>query len=169
MIILIFYMYKTLVGYNLEEVQSLFKVFLLDIQVLFDNCARLLITHTAADVALFAQMRGRLAMLIHFCQLIIHLLRKISILTLKCVTKTFYFVSASYTHWKRITKCTQKATAWGGSSMHIYWVVPVNEQGHPVSCKLSKSLGLMLSQQAKNIGPTWAPNGYLYGSYMGSP
>ena len=26
-----------------------------------------------------------------------------------------------------------------------------------------------LSQQAKHIGSTWAPNGYLYGSYMGNP
>ena len=28
---------------------------------------------------------------------------------------------------------------------------------------------LVLAQQAKNIGPTWALNGYLYGSYMGNP
>ena len=82
-------MYKTLVGYNREEVQSLFRVFLLDIQVPFDNCARLPITHTDADVALFAEMRRCLAMFIHVCQLIIHLLRKISKLTLKCVAKTF--------------------------------------------------------------------------------
>ena len=26
-----------------------------------------------------------------------------------------------------------------------------------------------ITQQAKNIGPTWAPNGYLYDSYIGSP
>ena len=25
------------------------------------------------------------------------------------------------------------------------------------------------AQQAKDIGPTWATNGYLYGSYMGNP
>ena len=61
-------------------------MFLLDIQVSFDNCSYLPITHTAADVALFAQ---RLAMFIHICLLTIHLLRKISKLTLKCVTKTF--------------------------------------------------------------------------------
>ena len=74
------------------------KVFLLDIQVPFDNCARLPITHTTADVALFAQKRRRLAMFIHVCQF------KISKLTLKCLTKTFYFVSACYTHLKRVTK-----------------------------------------------------------------
>ena len=28
---------------------------------------------------------------------------------------------------------------------------------------------LVSSQQAKDIGPTWATNGYLYGSYMGNP
>ena len=102
-------MYKTLVGYNLEEVQSLLKVFLLDIQIPVGNSARLPIKYTAADVALFAQMKGRLAMLIHVCQLlIIHLLRKISTLTLKCITKTFYFVSACYTNWKRVIKCIRK-------------------------------------------------------------
>ena len=53
MSILIFYMYKTL-----EEMQSCSKVFLLDIQVPFDNCARLPITHTAANGTLFAQIRS---------------------------------------------------------------------------------------------------------------
>ena len=28
---------------------------------------------------------------------------------------------------------------------------------------------LHTSQPAKNMGPVWAPNGYLYGSYMGNP
>ena len=98
MSILIFYMYKYLLDTVMKKCNLCSKVFLLDIQVPFDNCARLPITHAAADVALFSQMRRRLAMFIHVCQLIIHLLRKISKLTLKCVAKTFYFVSACYTH-----------------------------------------------------------------------
>ena len=28
---------------------------------------------------------------------------------------------------------------------------------------------ILITQQAKNIGPTWALNGYLYGSYMDNP
>ena len=39
-------------------------------------------------------------------------------------------------------------TTWGNASMRIYWVLPVNEQGHPVSCKLFKSLGIMLGSQS---------------------
>ena len=76
---------------NREEVQSLFKCVqvLPDIQVPFNNCTRFPITHTAADVTLFAQTRRRLAMIIHVCQLIVHLLRNILKLTLKCVKKTF--------------------------------------------------------------------------------
>ena len=70
----------------MKECNLCSKVFLLDIQVPFDNCARLPITHTAADVELFAQMRRRLAMFIHVCDLIIYLLRKLSKLTLKCMT-----------------------------------------------------------------------------------
>ena len=39
-------------------------------------------------------------------------------------------------------------------------------------CNMSKSTPTpttVTSQQAKNIGPTWAPNGFLYGSYTGNP
>ena len=89
------------------------KVFLLDIQVPFDNCARLPITHTGADVALFAKMRRRLAMFIHVRQLIIHLLRKISI-----YVKTFYFVSACYTI-ENVSPCALRKQQLG-RILHAY-------------------------------------------------
>ena len=77
MSILILNIYKTYTKHLLDTLLKKFnlcsKVFLLDIQVPFDNCAHLPIKHTAADVPLFAQKRRRLVKFIHACQLIIHL------------------------------------------------------------------------------------------------
>ena len=93
---------------------------------------RLPITHTAVDVALFAQMRRRLAMFIHVCQLIIHLLRKIYFEL--CEKDILFCFRLLYP----LKTCHQVHLENDNLGTFIEcW-------GHPVSCKLSKSHGIML-------------------------
>ena len=40
----------------------------------------------------------------------------------------------------------------------------------PPFCQIKFKISVKVAtQQAKNIGPIWAPDGSLYGSYMGNP